>query len=94
MKKTRLLASLLVMCVFLAGCGVEYINPYVSIPKPVATMVLEMDSVMYVMRFTLDPAAAPNTVSNFINLAVMLRNGENSCISCIQICSDSNDENG
>ncbi|MBQ4451374.1 MAG: peptidylprolyl isomerase [Clostridia bacterium] len=69
MKKTRLLASLLVMCIFLAGCGVEYINPYVSIPKPVATMALEMDSVMYVMRFTLDPAAAPNTVSNFINLA-------------------------
>ena len=68
-KKLMLLGALLALCIFLAGCGVEYINPYVNIPKPVATVALEVDSSIFVMRFTLDPAAAPNTVSNFVFLA-------------------------
>ena len=67
----RFLGLMLCLCAALAlsGCGVEYINPYTEIPKPTAVFVIEIESVTYTMRFTLDPAAAPNTVSNFINLA-------------------------
>lgn len=53
----------------LSGCGTVYVNPYADIPKPVATMIIDVDGSVYTLRFTLDPAYAPNTVSNFINLA-------------------------
>ncbi|MBQ3762945.1 MAG: peptidylprolyl isomerase [Clostridia bacterium] len=68
--KRRLLALLLVcMALLLSACGVVYVNPYADIPKPVAVFTLDIDGQSYVMRFTLDPGYAPNTVSNFINLA-------------------------
>ena len=68
--KRRLLALLLVCtALLLSACGVVYVNPYADIPKPVAVFTLDIDGQSYVMRFTLDPGYAPNTVSNFINLA-------------------------
>ena len=67
MKKAISLVCVLFLCLMLAGCGkVVYTNPYLELPKPVA--ILTMESGLE-MRFTLDPAAAPNTVANFINLA-------------------------
>ena len=68
-KRIYALSLALALALTLAGCGTVYVNPYADIPKPVATMQLEIDGQSYVMRFTLDPAVAPNTVSNFINLA-------------------------
>lgn len=66
--KKRLIAVLLIgiLCVLLSGCGVTYVNPYEEIPNPVATVTMSDGKVM---RFTLYPSAAPNTVSNFITLA-------------------------
>ena len=62
--KRRLLALLLVcMALLLSACGVVYVNPYADIPKPVAVFTLDIDGQSYVMRFTLDPGYAPNTVS-------------------------------
>ena len=68
-KKLIALIALAGMAMLLAGCGVRYTNPYADIPKPVATMTLELEGQSYTLRFTLDPGVAPNTVSNFINLA-------------------------
>lgn len=67
MKKTigALILAVLI-CVSLSGCGVKYVNPYEDIPKPVATITMTDGRVM---RFTLYPACAPNTVANFITLA-------------------------
>ncbi|MBQ1256186.1 MAG: peptidylprolyl isomerase [Clostridia bacterium] len=65
--KKRLLLLLLVFLPILTGCGKQAeISPYADIPKP--TCVITMSSGA-TMTFTLDPASAPNTVSNFINLA-------------------------
>lgn len=65
--KKRLIALLMAVClVLLTACGTVIVNPYEDIPKPVATITMEGGGVM---RFTLDPASAPNTCSNFIALA-------------------------
>ena len=74
------LALAILLAAGLCGCGVVYVNPYADIPKPVATIKIrvnineqseqgESHIREYTLRFTLDPAYAPNTVSNFINLA-------------------------
>ncbi|MBR3928678.1 MAG: peptidylprolyl isomerase [Clostridia bacterium] len=64
--KKRLL-FLIVFLLALTGCQKEAaVSPYIDIPKP--TCVITMLS-GETMTFTLDPASAPNTVSNFINLA-------------------------
>ena len=69
--KKRIAGLILMLCAVLAlgGCGIEYINPYTDIPKPVALFTMDIDGKTYQLRFTLDPGAAPNTVSNFVNLA-------------------------
>lgn len=59
-------AAVICICLFLAGCGKVYINPYENIPKPIATMTMSNG---LKVNFVLDPASAPNTVSNFISLA-------------------------
>ena len=65
--KKRLIALLMAVCLLLlTACGTVIVNPYEDIPKPVATITMEDGGVM---RFTLDPASAPNTCSNFISLA-------------------------
>ncbi|MBR4427822.1 MAG: hypothetical protein IKS78_00565 [Clostridia bacterium] len=69
MKKLSFLAVILALALLLSGCGVEYVNQFADIPKPEAVFTLDVDGVVYYMRFTLDPAAAPNTVCNFISLA-------------------------
>ena len=66
MKKRLFLCMMAAMLVLLTACGTVIVNPYEDIPKPVATITMEDGSVM---RFTLDPASAPNTCSNFITLA-------------------------
>ena len=68
-KRLCALAAALITALLLSGCGTVYVNPYADIPKPVATMVVEVDGSTYTLRFTLDPAYAPNTVANFVNLA-------------------------
>ena len=66
-KKTALFLALVLLACLLGGCGTEnIINPYADIPKPEAVITMEDGSYM---KFILDPAAAPNTVSNFISLA-------------------------
>lgn len=66
MKRFLTLLLLCLICVVLAGCGTVYINPYENIPKPEATITMDDGTQMV---FILDPASAPNTVSNFITLA-------------------------
>ena len=68
-KRFGILAATLALLLLLSGCGTVYVNPYAGIPKPVATMTIDVDGSVYTLRFTLDPGSAPNTVSNFINLA-------------------------
>lgn len=67
MKFASRVIPLLLMLLLLGGCRqtVE-VSPYADIPKPTAVII--MDSGLK-MKFTLDPAYAPNTVSNFITLA-------------------------
>ena len=69
MKKLSFLALILALPLLLCGCGVEYVNQFADIPKPEAVFTLDVDGVTYHLRFTLDPAAAPNTVCNFVSLA-------------------------
>jgi len=65
--KKRLFLLLLIIAALLSGCGKDDpVSPYADIPKP--TCVITMASGAK-MTFILDPASAPNTVSNFINLA-------------------------
>ena len=66
MKRLIKLCAVLLICLMLTGCGTEYINPYADIPKPTAVITMESG---LTMTFVLDPACAPNTVANFINLA-------------------------
>jgi len=66
MKKICAVILLLMTALLLTSCGKVYINPYQDIPKPSAVITMENGSQM---TFVLDPASAPNTVSNFINLA-------------------------
>lgn len=66
MKKRLLLCLMACLLILLTACGTVIVNPYEDIPKPVATITMEDGGVM---RFTLDPASAPNTCSNFISLA-------------------------
>ncbi len=57
----------LLAAVLLCGCRQTIeISPYADIPKPTAVITMESG---IEMTFTLDPACAPNTVSNFITLA-------------------------
>ena len=66
MKKT-LIPLLLVFLLALTGCGKKTeVSPYADIPKPTCVITMASGATM---TFTLDPASAPNTVSNFINLA-------------------------
>lgn len=65
MTKRLLLILLALMLALLPGCTV-YVSPYTDIPKPTAVITFEDGSTM---TFTLDPVSAPNTVSNFVNLA-------------------------
>lgn len=69
MKKLSFLALILASALLLSGCGVIYVNQFEDIPKPEAVFTLEVDGRLYYLRFTLDPAAAPNTVCNFVSLA-------------------------
>lgn len=69
MKKLSFLAVILALALLLCSCGVEYVNQFADIPKPEAVFTLDVDGAIYYLRFTLDPAAAPNTVCNFISLA-------------------------
>ncbi len=66
--KRRLFVLLIAFSVMLlTGCEKEApVSPYVDIPKPTCVITMESGATM---TFTLDPASAPNTVSNFINLA-------------------------
>ena len=67
MMKKRLLLALLVFLLVLTGCGKQVeVSPYADIPKPTCVITMGTGDTM---TFTLDPASAPNTVSNFINLA-------------------------
>lgn len=65
-KRWFLAAVILILALLTAGCGTVTVSPYTDIPKPTAVITLEDGSTM---TFILDPASAPNTVSNFINLA-------------------------
>lgn len=66
MKKILIFLLLLALCA-LTGCGKQpEISPYVDIPKPTCVFTMASGDTM---TFTLDPASAPNTVSNFIHLA-------------------------
>lgn len=69
LKRLGAWTALLAIALALSACGTVYVNPYAEIPKPVATVTVDVDGSVYTLRFTLDPGAAPNTVSNFINLA-------------------------
>ena len=66
LKRTILALGALLALIALSGCGVEYVSPYEDIPRPVATLTMNDGGVI---RFTLYPSVAPNTVSNFISLA-------------------------
>ncbi len=67
MNRRWLIAVLLLPCLLLCACAPkETVSPYADIPKPTAVITMENGSTM---TFTLDPASAPNTVSNFISLA-------------------------
>ncbi|MBQ3078888.1 MAG: peptidylprolyl isomerase [Clostridia bacterium] len=67
MKKRTALILLALTLILLTGCaGREEVSPYADIPKPKAVITMESGATM---TFTLDPASAPNTVSNFITLA-------------------------
>ena len=67
MNKRRFLsASFVLLALLLAGCGTVTVSPYRDIPKPTAVITLEDGQTM---TFILDPASAPNTVSNFVCLA-------------------------
>lgn len=67
MKRLSALLLILALCLALSGCGKEELkNPYEDIPKPTAVMTMATGETL---TFTLDPASAPNTVSNFISLA-------------------------
>lgn len=67
MKKRILSVLLLLTALVLAGCGDEIpVSPYADIPKPTCVITMSGGATM---TFILDPASAPNTVSNFINLA-------------------------
>ncbi len=68
-KRLLVLLPVLLTVLALSGCGTVYVNPYADIPKPVATVSIDVDGNAYTLRFTLDPGYAPNTVSNFISLA-------------------------
>ena len=65
-KRWLLPAVLMLLTLLLAGCGTVTVSPYEDVPKPTALVTLEDGSSM---TFILDPASAPNTVSNFVNLA-------------------------
>ena len=54
MKKLSFLAVILVLALLLSGCGVEYVNQFADIPKPEAVFTLDVDGVIYYLRFTLD----------------------------------------
>ena len=57
----------MLLSLLLTGCKDDVpVSPYADIPKP--TCVIRMAD-GGTMTFILDPASAPNTVSNFINLA-------------------------
>lgn len=67
MMKKHILLPVLVFMVLLTGCGKQVeVSPYADIPKPTCVITMASGDTMV---FTLDPASAPNTVSNFINLA-------------------------
>ena len=67
MKRRWLIAVLLLPCLLLCACAPkETVSPYADIPKPTAVITMENGSTM---TFTIDPASAPNTVSNFFSLA-------------------------
>ena len=65
-KRWLLPAVLALLTLLLAGCGTVTVSPYEDVPKPTAVITLEDGSAM---TFILDPASAPNTVANFVNLA-------------------------
>ena len=65
--KKSLILLLLIVLLSLTGCGQKTEeSPYKDIPKPTCVITMASGDTM---TFTLDPASAPNTVSNFINLA-------------------------
>ena len=65
--KKSLILLLLIVLLSLTGCGQKTEeSPYKDIPKPTCVITMASGNTM---TFTLDPASAPNTVSNFINLA-------------------------
>lgn len=65
--KQRIFALLIALILLLSGCAKkEEESPYKDIPKPTCVITMESGATM---TFTLDPASAPNTVSNFVNLA-------------------------
>ena len=67
MMKKHILVLVLVFLIVLTGCGKQVeVSPYADIPKPTCVITMASGDTMV---FTLDPASAPNTVSNFINLA-------------------------
>ena len=60
----KLTALLLCLCaILLTGCSEK--DPYADIPYPTVTITMKSGEVM---KLELYPAAAPNTVANFINL--------------------------
>lgn len=63
MKKSILLAVLLLIAMILTGCGNSTLE---SVPDPIATITLNDGRAM---RFELYVREAPNTVANFIELA-------------------------
>ena len=65
--KKRLYLLLIVLALLLSACGnEEIVSPYADIPKPTCVITMANGAKM---NFILDPASAPNTVSNFISLA-------------------------
>ena len=66
MKKRVVYPLLLLIVCALCACSSSKVSPYANIPKPTAVITMENG---LKIALTLDPASAPNTVSNFVNLA-------------------------